>query len=203
MKSILIVDDHGIVRQGLSKIVTEVLGYSDLDQAENCHSLMAALHKKTYTHLLADIVLPDGQILEVLPTIRKLYPDTGVAILSQQPANIFVPVLADHGIKKYILKSAPDEELVSDLRDFIEDVPGPLYRGLFRKTPFDDLSHRELEVLHYILCGEKPGGIANKLGISYSTVGTHTQRIYEKTATRSIKQLTKLSAQFGLTEGRE
>jgi two-component system invasion response regulator UvrY len=197
-KSILLADDHSIVRKGLRIIISDMLGFNDLEEVDNCTMLMAALNKRSYSHLVLDMVLPDGHCIEVLPNIKSLYPDLIIAVFSQQEPSPYLSLLAQYGIKKFITKSSPEPVVISGLTDFLNEHTCDLYDGSVKQTPFDTLAQRELEVLHYLLIGNKPGDIANKLNIVPQTVHTYMQRIMTKTKTENMIQLQHLAIACGI-----
>lgn len=201
-KSILLADDHSIVRKGLRLYISEMLGFKDVDEVENCNMLMAALQKRRYTHLVLDMVLADGHCIEVLPNIKTLYPELIIAIFSQQEPNPYLSLLAQYGIKKFIKKSSPEPIVIAGLTDLLNENKCDLYDGSAKQTPFDTLTHRELEVLHYLLIGNKPSDIKNKLNISPQSVHTYTQRIHTKTNTENLVQLQNLANACGFINNR-
>jgi len=80
--SILIADDHSMIRKGLKLYMQMNLGYTDMQEASSCNELMKELVKKKYTHLIVDIILSDGSTLEVIPNIRRVYPDMHIMVFS-------------------------------------------------------------------------------------------------------------------------
>lgn len=198
MNSILLTEDHSIVRKGLRTIIVDMLGFTILDEADSLSTMMVALREKTYTHAIFDMILPDGQVIEKLSDIRKFYPELNVAVLSQQAPNVYLPLLEKYGVKKYIVKSAKEDVVVAGLSDFLNDREVKIYDGKLKETPFDGLSQRELEVLHYLLKGEKPSDIARILDISNQSVSTYTERIHDKTKTENKKMLWDLAQVYGI-----
>ncbi|MVT07709.1 response regulator [Chitinophaga tropicalis] len=198
-KSILLADDHSIVRKGLRTIITDMLGFKDVEEVESCNMLMVALKKRPYTHLVLDMILPDGHCIEVLPNIKSLYPELIIAVFSQQEPNPYLALLGQYGIKKFIAKSSPETTIVSGLKEFLNEDKCEIYDGSIKQTPFDTLTHRELEVLHYLLIGNKPSDIKNKLNISPQSVHTYTQRIMAKTNTGNLVQLQQLANACGFS----
>lgn len=201
-KSILLADDHSIVRKGLRLIITNMLGFNDVDEVESCNMLMSALKKRAYTHLVLDMVMSDGHCIEVLPNIKAIHQELKIAVFSQQEPNPYLSLLAQYGIKKFISKSSPEPDVISGLTDFLNENRCELYDGSPKQTPFDNLAHRELEVLHYLLIGNKPSDIANTLNISPQSVHTYTQRIMTKTKTENMVQLQQLATACGFINNR-
>ena len=88
MESIIIADDHALVRKGLKLLLTGSLGCKDVTEAESCSALLNELKQRPYSHLILDLVLSDGISLEIIPAIRKLYPALKIMIFSMQPKEI-------------------------------------------------------------------------------------------------------------------
>jgi DNA-binding NarL/FixJ family response regulator len=196
MKRILVADDHSIVRKGLRVLCETQFGFTDVDEADNCSSLMKTLKRKSYSHLILDIVLSDGLTLEILPNIRSLYPDLAILVFTMQPLSIYRSALHHHGVRQYISKAAPEAETIRLLQDFLYDrapgispgAAGPT-SGEGAKMAFDDFTPRETEVLHYMLMGIGSVEIGNRLNMKSNTVSTFKRRIFEKSNTKNIMEL--------------
>src|SRR5881394_2420466 len=196
--SILIADDHSMIRKGLKLYMQLNLGYTDINEAGSCNELMKELVKKKYTHLILDIILSDGSTLEVIPNIRRVYPDLHILVFSMQPAEIYGEALKQYGIQFYLSKSVGEEEMLHVLQRFMHnDVPLRKDKGLHvQGNPFSSLAPRELEILHYMLRGIGTKDIADTLNVKMNTVSTIKARIYEKTNAGNIKELMELATLY-------
>ena len=176
------------------------LGYNNIQEVTNCNSLMKELVKNKYTHLILDIILSDGNTLEVIPNIRRVYPDLNVMIFSMQPAGVYGEAVKQYGIDYYLSKAAGEEEMLQMLRRFIENET-PVKRNSNSKTsesPFSTLAPRELEILHYVLKGMGTKDISETLNLKMNTVSTLKNRIFEKTNAANIKELMELASLYNL-----
>jgi DNA-binding NarL/FixJ family response regulator len=81
---VIIADDHSIVRMGLSSLIKQ-FNVQVVDEVATCNELMQALKNDTYTHLVLDIILPDGNTLEIIENINNSYPKLSILIHSMQP----------------------------------------------------------------------------------------------------------------------
>ena len=72
---LLIADDHSMIRTGLKIFIQVNLGYKDISEVCTCNNLMKELVKKKYTHLILDIILSDGNTLEIIHNIIQVYPE--------------------------------------------------------------------------------------------------------------------------------
>ncbi len=196
---ILIADDHSMIRKGLKLNIQLSLGYTDIEEVGTCNDLMKELVKKKYSHLILDIILSDGSTLEVIPNIRRVYPDLSILVFSMQPAEIYGEALKQYGINFYLSKSAGDEEMMLVLQKFLLNE-APLRRNDIHHhdNPFKTLAPRELEILHYVLKGIGTKEISETLNLKMNTVSTIKTRIYEKTNAGNIKELIELATLYNV-----
>ncbi len=197
---ILIADDHSIIRKGLKLYIQFDLGYTDIREVSSCSDLMKELVKKKYTHLILDIILTDGSTLEVIPNIRKVFPDLNILVFSMQPEEIYGEALKQYDIKYYLSKTSEEAYILKKLRDFFQNERLVKSRtGVSaHRNPFTNLTTRELEVLHYVLKGVGTKDISETLNLKMNTVSTLKNRIYEKTNTDNVKQLLELASLYNV-----
>ena len=189
MKQVLIVDDHVMVRKGLMVICQTQFGIKDIDEASSCNGLMVALKKKDYTHAIIDLVLTDGTTLEIIPNIRRLYPDLKILVFSMQAFGMYRATLEKYGIRSFISKGAPEKETIRQLQDFLyNDNDTPRSHSAV-KTALDKFTPREIEVMHYLLQGKGSNEIATTLNMKQNTVSTFKKRIFEKSNTKTVIEL--------------
>jgi DNA-binding NarL/FixJ family response regulator len=197
---ILIADDHSMIRKGLKLQIQLAMGYSDIEEVATCNDLMKELVKKKYTHLILDIILSDGNTLEVIPNIRRVYPDLSILVFSMQPAEIYGEAVKQYGINYYLSKSVGEEEINQVIQKFLQnEAPSrksPLLQN--HENPFSALAPRELEILHYILKGIGTKEIGETLNLKMNTVSTIKNRIFEKTNAINIKELMELATLYNV-----
>lgn len=197
---ILIADDHSMIRKGLKLQIRLTMGYTDIEEVATCNDLMRELVKKKYTHLILDIILSDGNTLEVIPNIRRVYPDLQILVFSMQPAEIYGEAVKQYGINYYLSKSVGEEEINLVIQRFLQN------EALLRKSPvlqnhenpFSALAPRELEILHYVLKGIGTKEIGETLNLKMSTISTIKNRIFEKTSAGNIKELIELATLYNV-----
>src|SRR5258705_3104550 len=196
---ILIADDHSMIRKGLKLNIQLTLGYTDIEEVATCNDLMRELVKKKYTHLILDIILSDGNTLEVIPNIRRVYPELQILVFSMQPAEIYGEALKQYGINYYLSKSVGDEEIILVLQKFLQNETLVRRANIqHQDNPFTTLAPRELEILHYVLKGIGTKEISETLNLKMNTVSTIKNRIYEKTTAGHIKELMELPTLYNL-----
>src|SRR5689334_2593401 len=197
---ILIADDHSIIRTGLKIFMQVNLGYKNISEVSTCNSLMKELIKKKYSHLILDIILSDGSTLEVIPNIRRVYPELNIMIFSMQSAEIYGEAVKQYGINYYLPKSTGEEEMQQTLQRFLQNET-PLKRNPVlqnSENPFSSLTPRELEILHYLLKGMGTKEISEILNLKMNTVSTMKNRIFEKTNAGNIKELIELATLYNV-----
>jgi NarL family two-component system response regulator LiaR len=189
--SVLIVDDHVMVRQGIrSFLETE----DDIEIVGECGTAVSAI--KMVEELLPDVVLMDLLMegmngIEATRVIREISPSTKIIVLTSysQDAHIFPAINA--GALSYLLKSVEPDDLIRAIRMASRGEsmlhPNVAARVLqeFRESsenenPYEILSQRELEVLKHIAEGMTNAEIGEKLFISEKTVKTHVSNILNK-----------------------
>jgi len=197
---ILISDDHSMIRKGLKIYLQVNLGNKFVDESSSCSELLMALKRKAYTHLILDIILGDGSTLEVIPTIRSLYPELHILVFSMQAPEVYGEALKQYGIFNYLSKSAGEDEILTVLNKFLHNQQGisPKGREAGVTNPFTNLSPRELEVLHYLLKGIGTKEVSEQLNLRMNTISTLKNRILAKTNSPNMKHLMELAAMYNV-----
>lgn len=198
--SILIADDHSMIRKGLKLFMQLNLGHTQIREVASCNELMKELVKNKYTHLILDIILTDGSTLEVIPNIKRVYPDMKIMVFSMQPQDIYAEALKQYGIPNYLSKNQSEEEILGFLEQFLSnnDPVSIKSNQLNQMNPFTQLAPRELEVLHYLLRGLRTKQIGDTLNLKMSTVSTIKHRVYEKTGAGNIKELLEMATLYNV-----
>lgn len=197
---IILADDHSMIRKGIQMLCKLDLGIAEVAEVASCYSLMKELASKEYTHLVLDINLSDGNTLEVIPEIRRLYPNLQITILSMQPESVYGKRLKHLGIYQFISKGAAEEQTFRMLKKFFHNEqidPADLEKT--KQNPFSTLTRRELEILHLILKGMGTSEIANALHLKQPTVSTLKNRIFERTKISNVMELKELAFLYKLT----
>jgi two-component system invasion response regulator UvrY len=200
---ILIAEDHPMTLKGLRLLVEYLAGKTVIREAGSCRQLMKELSANQFSHLILDIMLADGSALEVIPTIRNLYPELEIMVFSGQPAGLYRRALVRYRIGYVLSKGMQEKETLELLRQFLDNEPrvaGTVIRSEFAvrgkreaSIPFAGMPAREIDVLQYLLKGWRTSQIAETLNLSVSTISTLKSRIFERTQTSNIKELMDLA----------
>jgi NarL family two-component system response regulator LiaR len=190
--TVIIVDDHAVVRQGLIAFLQTQEDIEIIGEAENGAQLLKLLPHSVPDVLLMDLIMPDMDGVEATRRVKVISPHTQVIIFTSyyKDEHIFPAVRA--GALSYILKDTKPAELVDAIRKasrgeavlhprvaarLVQEVQGIRSENL---NPFSELSDREMEILRLIASGISNREIAEALFISEKTVKSHVSNILSK-----------------------
>lgn len=180
---ILVVDDHPVVREGLSAILnsqpdmTVVAEATDGQRAVDLYRI----HRPEVT--LMDLRLPKMSGIEATAAIRRRFPDARIMVLTNFDGEEDIYSALQAGARSYLLKSVSREELLSTVRTVAAggcSIPPAVAERLAQRIHKSDLTSRELDVLRRIVAGSSNKQIAAALGITEATVKTHVNSILAK-----------------------
>lgn len=212
---ILVVDDHTIVRQGLSRLLEDNLNFRIVGEAVNGRIAIEKAMTLKPDVIIMDIAMPSLNGIEAAKRIRKNLPKTKILILSMYSQENYIHELLEAGISGYLLKdSSCGRDIIHAIEAAMRDETylSPSISKLlvdrylfFRKSSpkeerFNQLSNREREVLQLIAEGHSTKKIADQLCVSVSTVKTHRMKIMEKLEIDTTTQLIHFAIQLGLIE---
>jgi two-component system response regulator NreC len=183
--SIVIADDHAVVRSGLRMLLDAEPGFSVVAEAGTVAEAREAVERHSPTVLVLDLHMPGDTSLSAMPRLRRSGPATAIVVLTMQEDPAFAREAMAAGARGYVLKEAADTELVAAIRTVAgggtylqPDVGARLAAG----GPGDDcaLTRRETEVLRLVALGHTNAEIATSLYLSVRTVETHRANIQSK-----------------------
>ena len=184
-------------------VLEQEFGYKQVVCVTNRSALLDELEKAAFSHLILDVTLSDGTILDLLPAIHSRYPALAIMVYSGKPAAIYRRVLRQYGIQYFLPKEADEATTVRSLRRFLYGEPppplspaSPAGEDSDKKDPFALLTTREKEILHYVLKGWGSNVIGKTLHLRQNTVSTVKGRIFEKTETSNLHELLELAVMF-------
>jgi DNA-binding NarL/FixJ family response regulator len=212
-KRILVVDDHPIVRQGLTLLINREPDLVVCGEAEETMGAMHVLASARPDVLIVDISLngPDG--LDLLKNLRTTHPNLPVLILSMHDESIYAERALRAGANGYIMKQEATGKVLVAVRRILN---GEIYvsdriannmlkhyitgSGTLRNSSIADLSDRELEVFRLIGEGHGSRQIAEELHLSIKTVESYQAHIKEKLSLRSARELMQHAIQWNMNE---
>lgn len=201
MATILIVDDHAVVRCGLRQFLADTEDLEITGEATTGLEAVALVQTGDWSLVLLDIALPDLSGLEVLKRIKRLRPDLPVLIFSMFSEDEFAMPSLEAGASGYLNKDSPPAQILSAIRTAVAGaryvsptLAEKLLAGVApsgRKLAHEYLSRREAEVLLMLSKGTSLTRIGELLHVSVKTVSTYRARIVEKLGLQSNAELTR------------
>jgi DNA-binding NarL/FixJ family response regulator len=186
MITLLIVDDHPVVRDGLSGMFAADPGFTVLGEATDGAEAIRLARTLKPDVILMDLRMPGMDGLAAIEELARLRVPAKVLVLTTYDTDNYVLPAIEAGATGYLLKDAPRAELLRAVQAAAAGQsvlsPAVATRLVTRvRTPEEDpLSHRELEVLELVAAGTTNREAAAKLFISEATVKTHLLNIYTK-----------------------
>ena len=189
MIRIVIVDDHPVVRQGLRLMLEQRPDLEVVGEGANAAQAIALARDLVPHVILLDLLLPDTDGASAVREIKRLTPTTQVIILTSYAEDEYIFNAIKAGALSYLLKDVNAEDLVSAVRAAVrgESVLHPLIASRVlrevrspERSPWSDLTPRELEVLTHVARGRSNQEIARELVLSEVTVRTHMANILSK-----------------------
>ncbi len=204
--SIVIADDHQVVRAGLRLLLEAEDGFEVVAESGDVPTTERRLNAYKPRVLILDLNMPGESSLPAIPRMREAAPDTQIVVLTMQNDPAFAREALRAGAIGYVLKEAADTELVQAVRLAAEGrtyLNPELGARLAAEPPAaagppDDLSVRELEVLRMIALGHTNGEIAQSLYLSVRTVESHRAHIQQKTRRTTRAELVAYAREHGL-----
>jgi DNA-binding NarL/FixJ family response regulator len=200
--SVLLVDDHSLVRRGFRRILEDARDITVVGEASDGAEAVKLAEQLRPQLIVMDCALPGMSGLDATRRILHELPNTAVLMLSMHSEDTWVQQALDAGARGYILKSAVDMELVTAIRRVVagEIVLDP---QLSRTTTLkgegkSGLTVRELEVLKLIVAGKSNKEIATDLDLSANTVAVHRANIMDALGIHKTAELVVYAIRSGL-----
>ena len=200
--SVLLVDDHSLVRRGFRRILEDAPDIAVVGEASDGEEAIRLARKLKPQLIVMDCALPGIGGLAVTRRILENAPETAILMLSMHAEDTLVRQALSAGARGYILKSAVDMELVTVIRRVMagEVVLDPqLSPSLTLKGERNHgLTPRELEILQLIVDGQSNKEIATRLGLSANTVAVHRANIMDALGIHKTAELVVYAIRNGL-----
>lgn len=209
--TIVLADDHKIVRQGLHALLRAESDFNVVGEADDGLEALALVKKLKPQIVVLDLMMPGLNGLEAARQITKQTPGTKVIILSMYDDEGFVLEALSNGVSAYVLKDASSSDLIEAVREVraghrylsapLSDRAIDVYENLTKAgtvDKYDTLTNREREVLHLSAEGRSNSDIADRLGISVRTAETHRAKVMQKLGVHSQADLTRYAIKRGI-----
>lgn len=206
--SVLLMDDHVVVREGLRALLER---QQDIHVLAEAGSVAEALEAEVDPDVVvADLVLPDDRGADVVRRLRERHPDSAILVLTMVDNPTDVQLCLAAGARGYVLKETASTELVDAVRkvaggeDYLQPSLGAALAkwrdkpGRVHARAIDDLTPREREVLRLIALGHTNAEIATMLYVSVRTVENHRASVLRKLGLRTRAELVRHANDVGL-----
>ena len=213
---VLIVDDHPVVRDGLTTIINHERDLNVCGEADDAHEALKAVTALKPDVVVVDISLKSSDGIELTKSIKARHPKLSVIVLSVHDESVYAERALLAGAKAYLMKDAVSENIVKAIRTvlsgeiyvsntiskkFLHKIAGD--KAGTTKTPIENLSDREFKVFLLIGEGCKASQIAKQLHLSTKTIETYRSRIKEKLNLPNAAELLQYSIKWAKSQDQE
>ena len=204
MTTVLLIDDHELIRQGLAGAFAQAEGFDVAGQAASVEDGLALAREVSPDVVVTDVRLPDGSGLDVVRALRKESKLVGLVVLTMYAGDEQLFAAMDAGASGFVGKDAPTSTVVSAARQATVapltftcmGLAEAMLRRMSSGAP--RLSDRERQVLELLAEGLGVTAIAERLYLSESTAKSHIGRIYEKLGAANRAQALVTAMRMGL-----
>jgi DNA-binding NarL/FixJ family response regulator len=207
---VLVVDDHGIVREGLAVLIERETGLTVVGSVASGEAAVSCARQLRPDVVIMDLVLPELNGFDATRQILEFLPLTRIIALSacHSPEHVYRALRA--GARGYVVKAAAGATLVTAIRTVLQGIPyvspGTISHGIdeqwlnhIPKSPYERLSRRERDVLHHIVAGASSADIARELSLSAKTIDTYRGRLMVKLGVNNRSALIRLAIESEMT----
>lgn len=209
MISLLLVDDHELVRAGIRRILEDIKGLVIAGEAACGEDAVKWCRQHTVNVVLMDMNMPGIGGLEATRKIVRYNPDIRIIMLTIHTENPLPARVMQAGASGYLSKGAAPQEVVSAIRavhagqryiasDIAQQMALSQIEPQKAESPFSCLSERELQIMLMITRGQKVTDISEQLNLSPKTVNSYRYRMFSKLNISGDVELTHLAIRHGL-----
>jgi len=213
MSSILIVDDHPLVRAGFAQLIGDTPDLKVCCEAGDMASALQLLNSITPDLAIIDLSLAGGSGLDLIEHIKARNSEILMLVASMHDESLYAERVLAAGARGYINKQEAQEKIIQAIRQVLkgkvylsenmtERILNNMVSRSDEKQGISSLSNRELQVFEMIGQGIAPGKMAKQLNLSVKTIETHQAHIKKKLGVTSAHQLTHRAIRWVLEQGR-
>jgi two-component system response regulator NreC len=204
--TVMIADDHAVVRTGLRLLLDAADGLEVVAEAGDVPGAVRMVRAHRPRVAVLDLTMPGGSMLDSIAELTASTPETAIVVLTMQDDPAFARKALQNGALGFVLKEAADDELLEAIRLAArrETYLNPRLGARMAAAPIepagppDDLTDREVDVLRRIALGHTNAEIASQLYLSVRTVETHRAHIQQKLRRSSRAELVGYALEHGL-----
>lgn len=210
MINILLVDDHELVRTGISRIIDDVRGMKVIGEAESGEDAVKWCRSNEPDVILMDINMPGIGGLDAMNKILRINEDIKIIMLTMHTENPFPTKVMQAGAAGYLSKGACPDEVLNAIRAVnagqrylapeIAQQMALSQLAPSNEDPFRVLSERELQIMIMITKGQRVVDISEQLSLSSKTVNSYRYRLFDKLGVQGDVELTHLAIRYGMLD---
>lgn len=204
--TIVIADDHGVVRAGLRLLLEAETGFEVVAEAEDVPSTERYVRARRPSVLVLDLNMPGGSSLASIPALRRETPETQIVVLTMQDDPAFAREALKAGALGFVLKRSAEDELIEAVRlaargePYINPQLGVRLAVEPPPGPPDGLTEEEVEILRLVALGHTNAEIGERLFLSGRTVETHRIKLQRRLGLGTRAELVSYVLDRGLLE---
>ena len=204
MTTVLLVDDHDLIRDGLTGVFSAQPDMEVVGAAATVTEAIALYEQLSPQVVVTDLQLQDGTGLDVVRRVRRDDQKAGLVVLTMHAGDDQIFAALEAGASAFVLKGAPADDVVSSARQAAsaptaftaQDLAGAMRRRM--QGPSVRLTPRENEILQLLASGASVAQLSSKLYISQSTAKTHMSKLYDKLGAANRTQAVMTAVRLGL-----
>ncbi len=202
--TVLLVDDHSLVRRGFRRIIEDDPGLRVVGEAAGGGEAVELARRLRPQVIVMDMYMPEMDGIEATREILKTQPDAAVLILSMYSQENYVRSAFEAGARGYILKNAIEIDLAGAIKDVAAGRqvldPGLAAAQAGKDDSLDRLTHRERQILQFIAEGHSNKEIAALLNLSVNTVAVHRANLMDALGLHGTAELVLYAIRKGLVK---
>ena len=200
--TVLLADDHGLVRRGFRRMLEDDAEISVVGEASNGNEAVRLALELRPKVIVMDCAMPELSGIEATRKILEKFPGAEILMLSMHSEETLVGQALDAGARGYVLKTAMDLDLVSAVKSVAAGMtildPQVSRPDALRGERGGGLTPRELEILQHIVAGKSNKEIAANLNLSVNTVAVHRANIMDTLGIHKTAELVVYAIRNGL-----
>jgi len=207
--TVMIVDDHDLVRMGIRRLLSDVPGIEVVAEAGTGEEAIDLVAKFKPSVILMDVNMPGMGGLEATRRLKRIAPDSKVLVVTAYGEEPYPSRVLQAGAMGYMTKGASIDEIVQAIKavsmgkrylspEIAQSLALKNISDQKAATPLEELSEREMQVMIMISSGQEVSDIADQLCLSPKTVNSYRYRIFEKLNIHNDVELTHVAIKYGL-----
>lgn len=198
---IMVVDDHSVVREGLTSIIRREPGFKVIGDLSNGAEAVEAYDRLMPEVTVMDLRMPVLGGVDAITQIRRKHPYARILVLSNSIGDEDIHLALEAGAMGYLFKHSSIHQIVPAIHALVEGrewIPAEVTDQLNQRESAGSLTSREREIVHLLMLGEANKEIGDALGITEQTVKSHLRNILSKLQVRDRTEAVTVALRRGI-----